>query len=181
MTERVEISADEVTQQLTTSPAFGFFVDLSNKNVVGNLDLSRRTLCGFDLTNTRFSDAVVMEDCIFKGISWFRSAEFAGPARFCRSCFFNDARFDGSRFSKGADFAGSEFRGIATFDHCSAMPMLNFDRILANGNFSIFGADLADGLSLTGAKLMGGLWSDEKVSPPEIEDGKCEVYGRLPS
>ncbi len=179
MTERFEISADEVAHRLTAQPSFGFFVGLNNSTVIGDLDLSGRTICGFDLSETRFTGAVTMDDCVLKGISWFRSAEFAGPASFRRSCFFNDARFDKCRFENSADYSGAEFRGIATFDHCKAVAMIRFGGILANGNFSLYGAGLEAGVSLTGARLMGGLWSDGKVSLPEFEDGKCEVYGRM--
>lgn len=179
MTDRREISGGELVQRLSAEPAFGFFVDLSNLVVVDDVDLAGRTLCGFDLSNTRFTGAVSFTDSFFKGISWFRSAEFCDGANFDRTCFYNDARFDDCRFNNGADFNGAEFRGIAAFDNCEAIGRLNLNNILANGNFSIESANLHAGAQLNAATIIGGLWSTGALGGSAFADPHCEVYGRI--
>lgn len=153
-----DLTAAEILQRLSEPPAFGHFADFRQCVVKEPLNLSDRDLCGCDFSGTVFEQDVRCDRAVFRGLSWFRGAEFRAAASFEKSCFFNDARFDEAWFHDTARFDSADFRGVATFDRCRANAGVVFADVLANGNFSIADADLVKEASFTGALMMGGLW-----------------------
>lgn len=174
-----EITAAEIRERLKEPAVFGHYVDLTRSIIKEPLDLSGHVLCGFDFSGSLFEREVRFENTTCKGISWFRGARFAAEVNFSSACFFNDARFDGAVFRSAASFRSAEFRGIATFDGCLAEAGLVFSDILANGNFSIAGAQLKERPQLSGAVLVGGFW--HHGLPNDQFDGldRCELFGRI--
>ena len=178
MTEPRELTVAEILQRLNEPPAFGRFADLSQRVVKDTLDLSGRNLSGCDFSGTVFENDVRFDRTVFRGLSWFRGAEFRAAASYQQACFFNDARFDDARFQGATVFEGADFRGIATYDRCRAAAGIDFTGILANGNFSIADADLNRPAGFAKATMMGGFWSLNTQPERLAQLEESTIYGR---
>ncbi len=114
------------------------------------------------LSNTHFSNAVVLERCVFaadasftyasfsgyasfasarfSGSAWFTYASFSGPARFTYASFSGYASFTYASFSGPARFSSASFSGPAWFSSAS----FSEDALFESTSFS-GPADFSDG------------------------------------
>ena len=179
MIERREVYAQDVSVQLCKPYKFGEFIDFSNCDIIGDLELDGKRLCGCDFSGSRFLGTLKIVKTVFCGLSWFKGATFCKNADFSHTRFSNDARFDGARFQQIAGFCGVEFQCVAVLDNARFDNDANFSSAIFNGNLSAASADFDLPADFSGSILMGGLWSVD--SPIEKYTGldQVNIHGRV--
>lgn len=179
MIERREVFAQDVGEQLRKPYKFGEFLDFSNCDVVGDLQLDGKRLCGCDFSGSRFLGTLKIVNTVFRGLSWFNEAIFCKNAYFSNTRFSNDARFDGARFRQDAGFGGVEFQGVAVLDNASFDTAADFSSAIFNGNLSAAGAEFDTPADFSGSILMGGLWSVDSHIENYSGLDQANIYGRV--
>ena len=173
-----KVDADEIVERLTRPHVVGARADFRQCHLGEPVNLSGRSLCGFDFSQSRFDAPVDFTGARFDGLSWFIGSRFRESCLFSHTCFANDARFDHCCFDSSVEFAAAEFRGIGAFDHAVFTQAANFSGSIAYGNFSLQDARISGPLRLTEATFMGGFWSPGADLPDCPETTNLQVHGR---
>ena len=179
MIERREVYAQDVSVQLCRPYKFGEFIDFSNCDIIGDLELDGKRLCGCDFSGSRFLGTLKIVKTIFRGLSWFKGATFRKNVNFSHTRFTNDARFDGTRFRQIADFYSVEFHGVAVLDAARFEVGANFSNTIFNANLSATGTDFNRPADFSGSILMGGLWSVDSPIDKYTGLDPVNIHGRV--
>lgn len=93
-----------------------------------------------DLSETHFSNTVVLEKCVFRGPAVFRFSTFSGSANFANATFSSSAYFVSATFIRSAIFTSATFSEVADFNSATFSGSAHF----SSATFSEY-ADFSDG------------------------------------
>ncbi|MBV1706931.1 MAG: hypothetical protein KGQ37_06955 [Hyphomicrobiales bacterium] len=172
------MTAADVRAALDVPFHHGTAVDFRHCDVVDALDLSGLVLPGCDFTGARFSQLFDARGAIFKGLAWFRHAQFAASIGLNGALFESDGRFDDAVTAGAADFSHLECRGVLMLDRACFRSDLALASGVVFGNLSMADMHLGGRADLTGLTCFGGLWQAGAQFAERPLQADTEIFGR---
>ncbi|WP_421701833.1 pentapeptide repeat-containing protein [Aliiroseovarius sp.] len=100
-----------------------------------------------DLSNTEFSEAVVLDKFVFTHEVSFEDSRFAKAANFHLACFDRTAKFNATEFHGGVSFRRTRFKASALFRDLMALHWAFFTKASFLGDSTFFRAKLSGEVS----------------------------------
>ena len=171
------MTGDEIERELTRPWRHGEHADLRGVEIAGGLDLSGRTLRGFDLSGARIGGDLDLSDATLGGLAWLNGARIGGTLRLDRARTRLDLRARGLD-AGGLSAEGAQIAGIFDLDGAHVSGRVRLAGAVLLANLSLEGARLEGGLDLEGTEVMGGWWSSDPDVGREAAANAAAVHGR---
>jgi hypothetical protein len=169
------MTPEALIADLTRPWAHGEHVEATGKVFDAPVVLDGLTLRSFDLSGARFNGGVSARGARFRGLAWLRGATVNGTLDLTGASFRTDLRLDGLTCDR-------LLLDDATFEGVLALDRARLERFTARtalflANLSMASTEIARGIDLTGATIMGGLWAEGAALHRLTLDG-AEIDGR---
>ncbi len=178
MTARRATTAAAVRAALGAPFQHGAALDFRHCDVVDRLDLSGLVLPGCDFSGARFFAEVSARSAVFKGLAWFRHAQFAASLDSAGALFESDGRFDDAGITGMADFSRVECRGVLMLDRARCLGDLALVDSRIFGNLSMADMRLGGRADFSNLTCFGGVWQAGAQFAERPQQAGAEIFGR---
>ena len=170
------MTAAELLNDLQQPWRHGEHVDARKIVLEEPLVLDGLEVRGFDLSEAVLKRGLSAKRTVFRGLAWLRGTEIQDGCDLTGAVFRTDFRADGLRADKVV-LDRCRLEGVLSLAG-ARVPSVSLAEALVMANVTLEGARVDDSLDLTGAELLGGLWTAGAVIG-ELVDREVAISGRV--
>lgn len=172
------MTPSELIDDLQQPWRHGEHLDARNAVFEDPVVLDGMTLRGVDLSGAHFKSGFSARKTTFLGLAWFTNTQIDGTCDLTSTQFRIDLRAEGM-VTNLLCLDEAQVRGVLALAHLRAKKV-SLCHTLVMANLTLENAEIADGIDMSHATVMGGFWAkDAKLG--KLQSEFAEIDGRFRS
>lgn len=168
--------AERLREQLQSPWRHGAHVDARGMVLEDKLILDDLDICGFDLSKAHLKGGLSARNARLHGLAWLRGATIDGDCDLTGVQSRSDLRCDGVAAGR-VSLDNATLQGVLSLAQARIETLL-LRNALVMANFTCESAQITRLADLTGAEVLGGVWT-ENADIADLALDRAHISGRL--